>query len=140
VRSTSAGSSGSTATSGVASGIQACFAPSTRGEFVMHDDLSADVTARIIVALEKGVAPWVKPWSTGIDTLPMNAGTRRPYRGVNVVLLALEVQAHGYPLNRWVTYRQALELGGQVRRGERGTTVAFWKLRKIGATVDAYPD
>ena len=106
----------------------------------MHDDLYSNVTARIVAALERGVAPWVRPWSTGIDTLPMNAGTKRPYRGVNVVLLALEVQAHGYPLNRWVTYRQALELGGQVRRGERGTTVAFWKLRKIGATVDAYPD
>jgi antirestriction protein ArdC len=106
----------------------------------MHEDLYAKVTARIIAALEQGVAPWVRPWSTVADALPMNAQTRRPYRGINFTLLSLEATAHGYPLNRWTTYRQALELGGQVRKGERGTTVVFWKLRKVGATADAYPD
>lgn len=103
-------------------------------------DLYAQVTEKIVAALERGVAPWVRPWSTGIDTLPMNAASKRPYRGVNVVLLALEAQAQGYALDRWFTYRQAADLGGQVRRGEQGTTVVFWKLRKLGATVDAYPD
>jgi hypothetical protein len=106
----------------------------------MHDNLYANVTARIVAALEKGVAPWIRPWSTVADALPMNAQTCRAYRGVNFTLLSLEATAHGYPLNRWVTYRQALELGGQVRKGERGTTVVFWKLRKVGATADAYPD
>ena len=53
----------------------------------------------------------------------MNAGTRRPYRGVNVLLLGLEALDRGYPLNRWLTYRQADELGGQVRRREHGTTM-----------------
>ena len=88
-------------------------------------DLYAETTARIVAALEQGTAPWVKPWSTGIDTLPMNGGTRRPYRGVNVLLLELEATAHGYPLQRWLTYRQAMELGGQVRKGEHGTTVVL---------------
>ena len=106
----------------------------------MSADLYANVTARIVAALEQGVAPWARPWSSGVDTLPMNAGTKRPYRGINVVLLALEAAASGYALNRWLTYRQALELGGQVRRGERGTTVVFWKLRKVDATADAHPD
>lgn len=61
-------------------------------------DLYAETTARIGAALEQGVAPWVKPWSTGIDTLPMNGGTRRPYRGVNVLLLELEAwsQRNGF--------------------------------------------
>ena len=106
----------------------------------MHDDLYANVTAPIVAALERGVAPWVRPWSTVPDALPMNAQTRRVYRGVNFTLLSLEAQTQGYELNRWLTYRQALELGGQVRKGERGTTVVFWKLRKVSATVDAYPD
>ena len=105
----------------------------------MHDDLYANVTARIVAALERGVVPWVRPWSTGMDTLPMNASSCRPYRGVNVLLLELEAQANGYALNRWLTYRQALELGGQVRRGGHGVTVVFWKLRKVSATADAYP-
>jgi len=82
----------------------------------------------------------VKLWSTGIDTLAMNGGARRPYRGVNILLLELEAATHGYPLQRWLTYRQALEMGGQVRKGERGTTVVFWQLRKIGATVDSFPE
>ena len=60
-----------------------------REEFVMHDDLYAKVTGRIVAALERGVAPWVRPWSTVPDALPMNAQTRRPYRGVNFRLLSL---------------------------------------------------
>jgi antirestriction protein ArdC len=106
----------------------------------MSDDLYVNVTARIVSALEAGVAPWIRPWSTTADTLPMNAGTRRPYRGVNFVLLTLEAQAQGYPLQRWVTYREALELGGQVRKGERGTTIVYWQLKRVAAVADVYPD
>ncbi len=105
----------------------------------MSTDLYAATTDRIIAALEQGVAPWVRPWSTGIDTLPMNAGSKRAYRGINVVLLALEAQRHGYPRNGWLTYRQASELGGQVRKGEQGCPVVFWRLRHVGAVADVYP-
>jgi antirestriction protein ArdC len=73
----------------------------------MSADLYAETTTRIVAALEGGVAPWVRPWSAGIDTLPMNAGSRRAYRGINVLLLALEAQRKGYPHNGWLTYRQA---------------------------------
>ena len=103
-------------------------------------DLYAETTARIVAALEQGAAPWVKPWSTGIDTLPMNASSRRLYRGINALLLGIEASTHGYPLNRWLSYRQARELGGQVRKGEHGTTVVLWRLRKIAATADSYPE
>ena len=102
-------------------------------------DLFESVTARIIQALERGTPPWVRPWSEDIDSMPVNASGRRPYKGINALLLALEASSHGYPLNRWLTYRQAVELGAQVRRGERGTTVVFWKLRKIGVTADTFP-
>jgi len=105
----------------------------------MSADLYAATTARIVAALEQGVAPWVRPWSTGVDTLPMNAQTGRAYRGINVVLLAMESQRQGYALDRWLTYRQAAELGAQVRRGEQGSTVVFWRLKKFDATADAYP-
>ena len=102
-------------------------------------DLYAETTARIVAALEQDTPPWVKPWSTGIDTLPMNGGTRRPYRGVNVLLLELEAASHGYPLQRWLTYRQALELGGQVRKGEHGTTVVLWRLRQREVECEPEP-
>lgn len=102
-------------------------------------DLYEAVTMRIISVLEKGTAPWVRPWSQDLDSMPMNAGSRRPYRGINALLLSLEATHQGYPLNRWLTYRQAIELGGQVRRGEKGTTVVLWRLRNIAATSDTYP-
>jgi antirestriction protein ArdC len=102
-------------------------------------DLYASVTARIVAALERGAPPWVRPWSQITDALPVNAQTRRPYRGVNFALLSLEAEAYGYPVNRWLTYRQASELGAQVRRGERGSTVVFWQLRRIAATAETFP-
>jgi antirestriction protein ArdC len=103
-------------------------------------DLYQSVTDRIIAALDQGTPPWVRPWSTVGDAIPCNAQTRRPYRGINFALLSLQSAALGYPVNRWLTYRQAGELGGQVRKGEHGTTVVFWKLRNIAVTADAFPD
>ena len=102
-------------------------------------DLYATVTARIVAALERGVAPWVRPWSEDVDGAAVNAGSRRPYRGINALLLGLEANSHGYPLNRWLTYRQAAELGAQVRYGERGTAVVLWRLRRVSAVAEFYP-
>src|SRR5436305_2930826 len=93
----------------------------------MKRDLYADVSARIVAELEAGAAPWVKPWSAtpGANT-PCNAVTNRPYSGCNVVLLWM-AQAAGYCTPRFLTFNQALELGGNVRKGERGTKVYFVK-------------
>jgi antirestriction protein ArdC len=102
-------------------------------------DLYQAVTDRIVAALERGAPPWVRPWSQIGDAFPVNAQTRRPYRGVNFALLSLEAETCGYPVNRWLTYRQAGELGGQVRRGEHGNTIVFWQLRRIAATAETFP-
>jgi len=93
-------------------------------------DLYQDVTDRIVAAIEAGTPPWVKPWSTS-DFRPRNAATQRPYRGVNSVLLGLEADAKGYADSRWLTFRQATELGARVRGGEHGTTVVFYKLTEL---------
>jgi antirestriction protein ArdC len=94
-------------------------------------DLYQEVTDRIVASLEAGVPPWVKPWSGDPDPLPLNASTRRPYRGVNVLLLQLESFARGYPRNGWLTFREATELGGHVRKGEHGSTVVFFKMHEV---------
>ena len=93
----------------------------------MKRDLYAEVSARIIAELEAGALPWIKPWSAtaGANT-PSNAVTNRPYSGSNVVLLWM-AQAAGYRTPRFLTFKQALELGGNVRKGERGTKVYFVK-------------
>jgi antirestriction protein ArdC len=103
-------------------------------------DLYATTTARIIEALEQGTPPWVRPWSTIPEAIPMNAQSRRPYRGINFTMLSLEAARYGYPVNRWLTFRQALDLGAHVRKGEQGTPIVFWQLRRIGVVSDAFPE
>jgi antirestriction protein ArdC len=90
-------------------------------------DLYADVTARILAELERGAAPWVKPWSaTPGQNIPQNAVTNRPYSGCNVILLWL-AKGRGWPTPRFLTFKQAQEAGGNVRKGEHGTRVYFVK-------------
>ncbi|QNA83760.1 DUF1738 domain-containing protein [Sphingomonas sp. So64.6b] len=93
-----------------------------------RSSLYEDVTARIIAELEAGRVPWVQPWGRagGAATgLPRNALTARCYSGINVLILWGAVIEHGYPSQGWLTFRQALEAGGSVRKGERGTTVVY---------------
>jgi antirestriction protein ArdC len=106
----------------------------------MKRDLYAEVSARIISELETGAAPWVKPWSAtaGANT-PCNAATNRPYSGCNVILLWM-AQAAGYRTPRYLTFKQAVDLGGHVRKGEHGTRVYFVKrlqVRDKGADDDS---
>jgi antirestriction protein ArdC len=95
-------------------------------------DVYAEVTAKIIHELEQGRLPWVQPWGrpngngAGINpSLPRNALTSRSYSGVNVLILWGEVIEQGYPTQSWLTFRQALEAGGNVRKGEHGATVVY---------------
>ena len=89
-------------------------------------DLYREVTDQIIAKLEKGVVPWVKPWDSE-SSLPVNAVSGRNYRGINVPLLWAEAMEKGYQSDRWATFKQAKEAGGNVKRGEKGTTIVFWK-------------
>jgi antirestriction protein ArdC len=88
-----------------------------------------DITSRIIAELEAGRLPWVQPWGTASAkaplALPRNAATSRQYSGINILILWGAVVQQGYPTQAWLTFRQALALGGNVRKGERGTTVVY---------------
>lgn len=97
------------------------------GSETSRASLYDEVTARIVGELEAGRVPWVQPWCAGgtAPGLPRNALTARHYSGVNVLILWGAVIEHGYPLQAWLTFRQALEAGGCVRKGERGTTVVY---------------
>ena len=80
------------------------------------------VTERIIAKLEQGIIPWRRPWHAE-SGLPRNLVSGKEYRGINVFLLGCQ----GYESPYWVTFRQAKELGGSVRKGEKATPVIFWK-------------
>ena len=84
------------------------------------------ITARLVEQLEAGAAPWNKPWAAGAgaEALPRNLISGKPYRGINTWLL----MAAGYARPWFLTFNQARELGGTVRKGEHGLPVVFWKL------------
>jgi antirestriction protein ArdC len=79
------------------------------------------VTAKIIKQLESGVAPWRKPWTC---QTPANLLTQKPYRGLHVFILA----SQGFPSRFWLTFHQAMKLGGRIRKGEKSSPIIFWSL------------
>jgi antirestriction protein ArdC len=92
-------------------------------------NLYSEITDKIIAELEADRVPWVRPWGTAAAKaplgLPKNASTDRQYSGINVLLLWGAVIERGFSGQSWLTFRQALSMGGNVRKGERGTTVVY---------------
>jgi antirestriction protein ArdC len=88
-------------------------------------DIYQEITNKIISQIEGGVLPWVQPWQGGGLSLPRNASTQKAYSGINILLLWDALFSGNYATNKWLTFKQALAMGGAVRKGERGTTVVF---------------
>jgi antirestriction protein ArdC len=106
----------------------------------MRRDLYAEVTARILAELERGAAPWVKPWSaTPGQNVPQNSVTNRPYSGCNVILLWL-ARNRGWATPRFLTFKQSIEAGGNVRKGEHGTKVYFVKQLQVNGGEGDEPE
>jgi antirestriction protein ArdC len=80
------------------------------------------VTDKIIAQLENGTVPWRRPWG-GRSAMPRNLVSGKPYRGINVFLLG----CHGFESPFWLTFNQAKDLGGHVRKGEKSTPIVFWR-------------
>ena len=95
------------------------------------NDIYQTVTDKIIAELETGTAPWIRPWTGESDPIPRNALSQRPYRGINTLLLGLEAQHHGYGSNQWLTFRQAQQLDGHVRKGERSTLIIYYEAKIV---------
>lgn len=92
----------------------------------MKRDLYQNVTDRIVAQLEAGTLPWVKGWSTTGSMVPMNATTDRPYSGINVLLYWAAAE-QGWARPRFLTFKQAKDAGGHVRKGEHGMPLYFFK-------------
>jgi antirestriction protein ArdC len=91
--------------------------------------LYQEITDKIIAELEAGRVPWVQPWGTAAAkaslNVPKNAATHRHYSGINVLILWGAVIERGFGTQNWLTFRQGLGLGGNVRKGEHGTTIVY---------------
>ncbi len=90
------------------------------------------VAERLIQQLKDGTAPWQRPWMPGEGAIPMNPMTGKRYKGINAIFLL--AQGRGDP--RWMTYKQAAAAGAQVRRGEKGTPVQYWKFTEQQTKLD----
>lgn len=106
----------------------------------MAQDVYAIITDKIISSLEEGTRPWLKPWSAehaaGSITRPLRHNGE-PYSGVNTIMLWVEAAAKGYSAPIWMTFRQANELGGHVRKGEKGSMVVYANQIIKTETTDA---
>nr|WP_317623546.1 zincin-like metallopeptidase domain-containing protein [Bordetella pertussis] len=92
------------------------------------------VAEKLIEQLKAGTAPWQKPWEPGQPNayLPFNPTTGKRYKGIN----AIHLMAQGRSDGRWMTYKQAAAVGAQVRRGEKGTPVQYWKFSEEQDKLD----
>lgn len=97
-------------------------------------DLYEIVTNKILEDIEKtDKLTWVKSWKTNGGAYPMNGKSKKPYNGINFFLL----QMYGFSSPYWLTYKQVTEMGGNVRKGEKGAMVVFWKLNEYTKTNEA---
>jgi antirestriction protein ArdC len=96
------------------------------------------VSEKIIEAIEAGTAPWMRKWkgSELYGRSPYNGASDKPYKGINAVNLMITANALGYSDPRWLTYKQAQSIDAQVRKGERGTVIQYWKFEERRDVVD----
>jgi antirestriction protein ArdC len=87
-----------------------------------HASVYEIITNQVLAELEKGEVPWCKPWHS---LPPANLISKKPYRGINVFLLGFA----GYGSQFWLTFNQAKQLGGNVRKGQHGSKIIFWKCK-----------
>ena len=108
----------------------------SKPKFNIHQCVTEKIIARIEAGLEGHAfcAPWHAP--AGAMALPVNAATHALYRGVNIVSLWIESQVRGYASAYWASYRQWQGMGAQVRKGERGSMVVFYKRIETQAFED----
>ena len=89
-----------------------------------RNEFREELTKELINSLRNGTAPWQRPWDSSTPELPHNPITKNKYRGANSLWLSMQ----NYSDSRWMTYKQALENGWQVKKGEKGTLIEYWKI------------
>ena len=98
------------------------------------ENLYASITQHIVTAIESGHATgtWTMPWHTtgSPQSFPRNVASRKPYRGINTLILSATAQQHGYSTGFWGTFTQWRDLGAQVHKGEKAAQIVFWKITR----------
>ena len=105
----------------------------TQTEPKTKTDVYTRITNQIIAAIEAGADAWQMPWhKDDASARPINALSGKPYRGVNVLALWCAADEAGYSSDQWATYKQWAESGKQVKKGEKSSSIVFWKMLDQG--------
>lgn len=91
-------------------------------------DIYDRITDKVIAGLETKGLQWFRPWNAGAASAPINWATGKRYNGINVFMLSAAMADHGYSANEWLTFKQAKDNGGQVRKGSKSEFVVFWNI------------
>lgn len=94
-------------------------------------DTYQDVTNAVLEQLEQGTKPWRCDWKNGMAALDPRRVTGDAYRGINVLLLWMSADQNGFTGRTWMTFKQAKDLGGMVRKGSKGTKIVFFKKIEV---------
>lgn len=99
-----------------------------------NQDFIQNTAEKIIESLKNGTAPWIKPWKADElnNIMPYNPTTNKNYNGINTINLMMQ----GYSDPRWLTYKQAQELGAYVKKGEKSTSIQYWQFSEMVDKVD----
>ena len=101
----------------------------------MQNSIYQEVTDQIIAEIEKGAMPWVKPWKAD-STCEKNIASKKEYNGINRLILAMMTHFKGYQSPFYGSFKQWQDLGGTVRKGEKGTKIVFYKPVSVKKTND----
>lgn len=107
------------------------------------EDIYARITNQIVSALENGVKPWTQPWNAAHAAGHVSRPLRhngKPYAGINVLTLWASSMERNFSAPIWMTFKQALELGGHVRKGEKGSPVVYADKMVKTETTDSGDD
>ena len=96
-------------------------------------DVHRKVTDQIMAAIHAGTSQFQMPWHqhNGAGAIPTNATTKARYHGINIIALWASCMTHAFPLNIWASYKQWQQIGAQVRKGEAGTCIVFYKEYQV---------
>ncbi len=89
-----------------------------------HNSIYDSITNTIVESLRAGTRPWNQPWESGSSVLPIRSNNI-PYQGINILILWMESFKKGFTSPKWMTFKQAQQLGANVKKGERGTRIFF---------------
>ena len=101
----------------------------------MQNSIYQEVTDQIIAEIEKGAMPWVKPWKAD-SSCEKNIASKKEYNGINRLILAMMTHFKGYQSPFYGSFKQWQDLGGTVRKGEKGIKIVFYKPVSVEKTND----